>query len=162
MEPGSEEHCNSRYIECSILFLARLTDSRYLRLDLRTAGVIGHQRDVCSDLVAFPILRVCIMSKVESLSKRHILTETEDLMQISEFVAYVKHEVQLSSYNNSFAFKYIDLVKFVMVLVLSFQGYFSCSLWFVAGHSLLCWEYVPVVAAQHPVGMCIFLNTTEL
>lgn len=111
MEPGPEEHCNSRCIECSILFLARLSDSRYLRLDLKTAGVVGHQRDVCSDLVAFPILQVCIMSKVESLSKRHILTETEDLMQISEFVAYVKHEVQLSSYNNSFAFKYIDLVK---------------------------------------------------
>lgn len=127
MEPGLEEHCN-RFIECRRLFLARLTDSRCLRLDLKSAGIIWHQRDICSDLVACPIIQVCIMSKVESLSKRHILTETEDLMQTSEFVAYVKHEIQLSSYNNILAFKSIDLVKSVVVLMLSFQGYSSCSL----------------------------------
>lgn len=49
---------------------------------------------MCSDLVAFLILQVCI-SKVQCLSKRHILTETEamGLMQKSEFVACVRHEI---------------------------------------------------------------------
>lgn len=44
-------------------------------------------------------------------------------MQISDFVAYVNREIQLSSYNNSFAFKYIDLVKFIVVVMFNFQGF---------------------------------------
>lgn len=83
-------------------------------------------------------------------------------MQTCEFAAYVKHEMQLSSYNNGFALKYIDLVKFVVVLMLNFRGYSSCSLWFPAGISLLCLAYMSLVAAQHPVGVCICLKTTEL